>query len=330
MASAYKSLGDTPKAIEYYQKAIGMDDNLVISKTDLGKLYSATGKLKKADSLFTHLSQAYPDNPNFQFQLGVVRQKQNDTTAITQFERAIALDSSHQKALYQAAKAHLILRNYYRVKIFCETGFKTYPNNPELINMMAQMYFIKGFHLEAIEWFEKLLALGKSDKFIHEKLALCYKDEHEPEKASIQFKKALQYDNQDENLYYELRVAQTQLEQYVEAQNSFEKAIFFKEVTLAPEYLALAGLFQRQEKYKEAIEHYKLAISESPRNAFAHYRLAIAADNYYADKKLVLSYYENFRNEFEDSKRNGYIIQLANRRIKMLKEEIFLSEGAKN
>ena len=64
------------------------------------------------------------------------------------------------------------------------------------------------------------------------------------------------------------------------------------------------------------------ALAENPKNQLAKYQLAVAADNRYADKALVLPYYEAYSKQFP----KGRFIDTVLYRISDIKEQLFMEK----
>jgi tetratricopeptide (TPR) repeat protein len=91
---------------------------------------------------------------------------------------------------------------------------------------------------------------------------------------------------------------------------------------LDKEYIKLASVYNRQQKYKESIEAYKRAISENPKNENTQFLLIFTKDQYYKDVDTRIKLYENFKNKFPKSKYKDFI----DYRIAELKEDKFLKK----
>mgnify|MGYP001437729966 CR=1 FL=1 len=104
IAQAYQATGNLSLAIRNYEEAIQQNQELVVAKSRLAKLYYQNSKYQLSDSLFRELIQHYPENPDFYYRLALVKEKLKDTTAIRDFKKVLEIDEHHQKALYELAK----------------------------------------------------------------------------------------------------------------------------------------------------------------------------------------------------------------------------------
>ena len=337
IARAYKSLGNSGQALTYYKKSVNSDANQLIAATEYGRLLIAQGKFKKADSLFASLSDANSSNPEFHFQRGRTLQKLGpqfnivgkDTFGIAShnaFAKAIQLDSTHQKALYQLSVHYLKKRDYDKVTELVNTALASYPENVQMISVMAQNFYLRGFYDDAATWYEKLIALGQSTPTIHEKLGLSYQHYDLHDKAIKQFTILINEKKRDKdpNIHMAIAKSMQRVGEYDQAIRHTEIAILLLDQPLDAAYYQLGTIYRIHKKHKLAFENFQIAIKENPKNYSAYYYKAVAADNYFKDQKAVVKLYEQFIAKAEKSRKHVYMTKLANDRLEMLNREIFM------
>ena len=245
LARSHSAKGTLEDALANYKMAATGTDQ-AIAMTGYGKMLITKKKYKEADSVFTDLILAYAKNPNFYYQRGRAREKlrfqtENDTLALEgkvfseatkayldDFKKTIALDSTHQKALAELASYHLKRKDYEQVEKLCKKALQSYPENVEVINLLAQNYFYKGWNKEAEDWFEKLIALGTETQFIYEKLGMSYYKDHYYDKAIDAYNKALQYSEEDWHLHGILAKLYNFTRDFEKAESHGKMALFLK------------------------------------------------------------------------------------------------------
>ncbi|MBW1295983.1 tetratricopeptide repeat protein [Aquimarina litoralis] len=329
IAKAHKAKGTYTDALAYYEKVLQLDAELLSAKLEYAKLLTTTRTYKKADSVYASLVSQYPDNPNFYYQLGSVKKKQKDSTAIVYFKEAFKLDSTHQKSCFEVAKHYLKKRNYNRVEDVANKGLSSYSENPELINILGQNYLLRKYYYEAIPYFEKLITLNHGNEYVHASLALCYHKNYDYKLAITQYQEALKYNDQVPLRYTRMAEAFTRLDMHNEALANHTKALLLKNLPVEQEFLNVAMSHRHLENWEEAIKYAKLALKENPEFIRAQYQLAVFADAYYKDPKVKLEYYNLFMKKFGNSKdtKNFYGF-MVNKRITQLEKEIQTSEKA--
>ncbi|WOD44638.1 tetratricopeptide repeat protein [Hwangdonia lutea] len=320
IAKAYIAIGNYDEALVNYEKGVETNPNNTLLKYDFGKFLYRTKNFKRASEVFNKLVYTDYKNPNFHYELGLTLEQLKDSTAQNRFYSAFQLDSTHQKAIYKIAKFHLKKGHNKLVDKYIDVGLSSYKNNKQLISLKAQNYYVRHQFENAIVWFEKLLELGESSEFIHEKLSLSYAQLFEFEKAITQRELALKFNPLDATAIYVIGTYYEKIDDFKNAEKNISKALSILDQPLDVEYVKLATVLNRQKKYKEGIEAIKKAVKENPTNEFSNFHLAITLEAYYADYDAKIKVFEDFKKKFPNGKLNGY----ADERISKLKKEKFL------
>ncbi|MEA1784483.1 tetratricopeptide repeat protein [Arenibacter sp. GZD96] len=325
IARAYHHIGNFDKAIAQYEALILKDTALQIAAFELGKLYVKVKNSEKALPLFSELSQRQP-NPEYFYYLGMVQQDLGkNMESIAAFKKAVVIDSTHLRSLFQLGKHYLGEREYNLAQQYINKGLTEYPQDVSLINLKALTFYNNDQYQEAKPLFELLIDLGEEKDFLFEKLATCYYKLWEFEAAKHTYLRLLEFENAIPKAYFGLGEVYWRTTQRDSAAIYFHKAIASKKPFLAKEYTALAGLAREENKLSKALEYYKLAFEEDTENHINYYQICTVADQLFKDPKLKLAYYEKFIAQFGNDK--PYFSQIVDKRISELKEEIhFVSE----
>lgn len=339
IARAYKAIGNGNAALRAYEKSLQKDPSQVIAATEFGRLHIAQRHFKKGDSIFKSLIDLYPDNPEFHYQRGralrnlrVQYEVKNGDTVVVEahdaFAKAVRLDSTHQKAMNQLGLYFLKKQEYDKVEQLGMKALESNPNSVEMTNLMALNYYNKGWTSEAVEWLEKLIKLGQSSPFIHKRLARSYTKQGEYQLGIAQFAIVLEEDDKDPGVHLELARLYQRSREYEKGVRHAEIAIFLNSQPLDEEYYTLATVLKLNGQFEKAIENYQLTLKENPDHIEAQYGIPVAADNYYEDKQEVLRLYERFTKKYgqKTDYKTKYYVKLAQRRIDMLTQEVFMSK----
>ena len=81
-------------------------------------------------------------------------------------------------------------------------------------------------------------------------------------------------------------------------------------------------VLNRQERYREAIEAFKVSLKEDPENVSSAFFIVTTKDHYYADIDSKIKTYEEFLESYSKSP----FLSFAKRRLVELKQEKFLKE----
>ncbi|MBU2921962.1 tetratricopeptide repeat protein [Winogradskyella psychrotolerans] len=322
IAKAYMAIGNYGEALNNYEKAIQVNADDLLLQYEYAKLLARTKQYKDANQRFSNLIASDSLNPNYYYELGVVLEKQKDTTALRQFQKTFKLDATHQKAIFKIAKHHLIKRNFIEAHRYIDKGLESYKNNIELISLKAQTYYHQDYYTHAVVWFNKLLDLGEKSEFIHEKLSLSYAQNSDYEDAIYHRKQALKYNPNDASAVFVIGTYYERLSDFEKAEAYISKAIKLQDRSLADEYQRLGTLYNRQKKYDQAIKAFQKSLKEDPSNIMAEFYILRTKDEYYADIDSKIKLYEQF---IEKQKKSPFI-SYAEGRLKELKQEKFLEE----
>lgn len=320
LAKAHKSKGTYKDALAYYTLALSDNKEPTPDKLAYAKLLLTSRKLKEADSVYSQLIRKSPDNPDFQYRTGLVKKELKDSTAIQFFTKAFELDSTHQKSCFEISKYYLKKRDYPKVQEIAKKGLLSYPENPELLNVLGQNYILKESLWEALPYFEKLIELGHENEYIHVSIALCYKAEGIYLKAKKHFLESLRYNAQIPIRHTRLGDVYTKLEEHESALASYQMALQLKTAPIAVDLYKIAMSYRRQEKWDEAINYIRKSIKEDPSFKRAHYELALFMDATEKDPEKKLKYYKAFEEKF--GKKQSYFNKMVEKRVLQLEAEV--------
>ncbi|OUR98336.1 hypothetical protein A9Q86_14910 [Flavobacteriales bacterium 33_180_T64] len=322
IARAYVAIGNYDLALTNYEASIKANSDGALVKYEYARLLSKTKQFKKAATVFNDLVNVDYKNPNYHYELGLVLDKLKDSTAINRYRSAYDLDKTHQKAIYKIAKYFLKKRKHSLAEDYIDKGLENYKNNVELISLKAQSYYLQEYYTKAQVWFKKLIDLGESSEFIHEKLSLCYSQNYEFELAIEQRKLALKFNPYNANALFVIGTYYEKLKDYVNAEKYIKEALTFKDVALGYEYQKLGVVLNRQNKYRAAIEAFEKAVKEDPENISYVFYIISTKDKFYADIDVKIKLYEDFKEKYPQS----VYTQFAVARLAELKADKFLKQ----
>ncbi len=323
LAQVQKANGNPAAALEAYKTVLIENPDRVLTTVAYAKLLSETGNLKEADSIFKHLIIKYPTHAEFYYQLGLVREKQKDSTALSLFKNTINLQKTHQHALIKISKNALLNGKFKSAEHWSKQGLEVNPRNNALLSILAQTYYYQKEYKLAAEEFEKLINLGVGSEFIHRKLGTTYFHLGNYEKAITQFNLALDYEDENPTTHYSLGKLYALKGEYENSEGHLLQAILLKAVTLDQEFTSLGLTYKLMNNPKDAFSYFNKALEENPYNERAMYERAVAADSYFKDLKTRLTYYQAYLDRFKELGSPNLLL-LARRRVKDIKEEIHM------
>lgn len=322
IAKSYVAIGNYELALNYYKLSREAHPEDALTTYEYAKLLSKTKQFEASIDVFNELMNVDYRNPNYHYEMGLALEKMKDSTAMNRFRTAYDLDNTHQKAIFKIAKHFLIKRKHDISHRYIDKGLESYENNLELISLKAQNYYYQDYYKDAKVWFQKLIDLGESSEFIHEKLSIIHADSSEYEEAITQRKLALKYNPNDANALFVIGTYYERLNDYENAEKYMLQALKLKDIPLDYEYQKLGMVLNRQERYKEAIEAFKVSVKENPENVSSAFFIVTTKDHYYADIDSKIKVYEDFIERYPNSPFKNF----AKHRLSELKNEKFLKE----
>jgi tetratricopeptide (TPR) repeat protein len=182
-----------------------------------------------------------------------------------------------------------------------------------------RLYHTKDFH-KAISAYELLIEQQVNNVQLQEHLAFSYGKTYQFAKAIEHFTVLInEYDDKKPSYHYNIGKSYMGLADFKKGRHHVEMAIALQEIPLDAEYLTLAISYSRQDKFKETMRYLRKALKENSENEYALYQLAVAADNYYEDKQLVIPFYENYIKSYL---KDGSYLELAQSRVSEIKKEL--------
>lgn len=320
VAKSYEAVGNNVEAREYFKKALFENNANPKTKFEYARLLVRLSKYKEADSILQNLQSRFPKNPNFVYERGLVKESQKDSTAIEYYKQVYLLDTNHINSVYKIARNYIENRKFVKSEPFINKGFSADSSSTRFLTLLAlKQFYTKDCH-EAISTYNKLIRFGESNIQIHENLASCYSYTNQFEKALSQFEILLEeYDDKNSKWHIEIAGLYRSLKEYKKAELHLNIAIALQEIPLSDSYLELAKIYKGEGDYKSELRVLKTALSTNPNNEMALFRMAIAADNYFENKKVVLRYYEDYLKKYSE---NGRMRNLAQQRAADLKKEL--------
>lgn len=325
IARSYNAVGNFEKAITQYQYVVEEDVANQLAQFELGKLLLKVNRFEDAKSVFTNLSNLNTTNPEFQFYFGEVNRHLDATDAsLKQYKKAIDLDSTHLRSLFQLAKHYTIKQERDNALKYILQGLDYYENDVSLINLHALVLFNDFQFEKAIPLFERVLELGENKDYVYEKLGICYNRNWEFKKAKEAYAILLKRDDTNSQTYFDLASVYQKENKLDSAKIYINKAMEVQKPIFANGYSQLAYIAREQKDFKTAFKFFKMAHQEDTFDARIYYNMATTYDQFGADLQKKLTYYENFLKDYP--KEHPYYYETAEKRISELKSEIHFAK----
>lgn len=280
LGSLYSSMNQYEKAISVYKKVLEKDSANIEVIKDMRRIYL---KLKDTDNVLYYsrlLVNLEPENyKSYEEIIDLLFHLHMYDDALSYAQKAMEIPNADIYTLKNyIAKIYIYTgKTDESIELISET-IKQDPTNLLLSQTLAMAYCMnKNFDMakkvchDAIE-----VAIPSDIKIIHNNLssilteeAVYLLDNGKTKQAFDKFTEAMQYNNENPEIYYKLALANNSIKNYSEAIKQCKRAI-----ELAPEislyYETLGDIYMGIQNFIEAKRYYKEAVFIDPKNARAH------------------------------------------------------------
>ncbi|MEP5914458.1 MAG: tetratricopeptide repeat protein, partial [Flavobacteriaceae bacterium] len=320
IARAYNAIGNKEKAILQYLDIIKNNENHILARFELGKIYEKTNK-DKAQVVFESLINSGSENPEFYYYLGkIIQSKLDYEEGNKALRKAITLDSTHLRSIYLLGKYYVSVEEPSNALITIELGLKTAPNDVALLNLKGLAHFNNGFYDKSAPLFQRLLELGEEKPFVYRKLGYSQFKNSDLDNAKETYWTLAEIKNNKADAYFGLGEVYLEEKKLDSAETYFKKSIKERKYIFDVEYRNLGRIARLKNQLKKSLDLYTKAWEENKANFFNYYQVCVLTDEYYKDPKIKLRYYEGLFTNFKSVP--VFISERAKKRISELKEEI--------
>jgi len=323
LGNAYNAAGLTNKAVVIFEEIIQKDTTNLLVANSLGKLYLLKKQSNRAENIYTFLKGKDPENPNYPYQLAKAFEKQGKKLKMGQsYLDAYNIDTLHLKSIYGLASFFKVLKYKDSTMLFIDKGLKIDSLNINFMQLKTnQLYFYKEYD-ETITYLKKLDSLNFRSVNIYEMYGMSYLNLKELDSAETYFKKALRIDHSNPKILYRLGTMYYNKENFKLAKLYLTQSIYYGKGDLDKQYF-LSGMISKEEKeLKLAVSYFEKSYRNNFNNYKALFELALASDIYFKDKKIALNHFQKFIQRFE--RKDNLMTTYSNQRIKEIKKQFFI------
>ncbi|WP_339610995.1 tetratricopeptide repeat protein [uncultured Planktosalinus sp.] len=198
LAKSYEQTGNLKNALAHYEKLFDRYPEDILLAYEYSKLLRKTAKSKQAEKILTTLIASDSLNPNFPYQMGLLKEQQSDSVAIEYFEKAYRLDQNHLPAAVKVITDKIKNKSFEQADTILTQTLKIDDTHFQLSNLKALNHFYqKDFH-NAIVGYNKLLELNRPSENVYLKLGYAYAQVMDFEKSIEHYTIAInEYDDKN-------------------------------------------------------------------------------------------------------------------------------------
>lgn len=296
-----------------------------MAQFELGKLLLKVKEFDKAKTVFSNLVQWHTANPEYHYYLAEVnRELQRTDESLRHYSKAISLDSTHLRSIFQMAKHYTIKQERDKALGYIAMGLRLYTNDVAMLNLKALVLYNDFQFKNAIPFFERILELGETKDYVYEKLAYCYYQNWEFEKAKQAYNLLIRRNDTNPQTYFGLADVYVKENKLDSAKIVVNKALEVQRPIFAQGYSSLAEIARQQKDLDTALTYYRMAHDEDPADARNFYNICTIYDQLGKDDNKKLEYYQNFLKQYPSE--HPYFYESVKKRIRELKEQIHYSK----
>jgi tetratricopeptide (TPR) repeat protein len=327
-AKAFCAKGMTSECMKTYHEALKNSTvtELLKSKFQYAKILQTQGYHKKADSLYSNLLEAMPENAEVLYQKGKVAESLKKMAFHQHYLEALLYDPTHIKAAHEASRYFMKVDNLKMAKSICLKTLEKVPHTPRLINLLAQIHYRIEDYKASLGYITELESL-KSDlpKFIYEIKGNSFLKLNQNNNALTAFKKAFKIDSKDPQICLKIAELYLLVNDSQNAQKYLFRYQFLRDTSLWEYNFLMGKMYMQKKDYRMAFYQFEKALDENVRHEDSRYFRAVSADNFMEDKSKALDYYTNYIEFFEDEETSKYV-DLALRRETEIRRELFMKQ----
>lgn len=345
LAETYDAIGNDEAAIQLYYDQYVRDTNKI---EPIVKLANSFRKSREYGSAIYYYQKATAlDLENFYYykQQGYCLNKiELPQPAIYAYQSALMFNPQDLSVYQQLSNIYNSERMFDDAIISSDKGLSYYPGDKQLLKIKAYSFYLKRDFDSSITVFNRLFEMGDSSFFNLKYQGLAFFENKQFVNAIKNLKLAHEFDEKDAEVSFFLGSG-------LGRSNEGEEGLYYLNKTirtLSPSavemcniHSEMAHIFLNQKDYKKSLEHLKIAYKFESKPILS-FKMAQLYDYYLDNKKLAIDYYNGYLtmtvptegDSINASVVNSYladqrVIENAEQRIRILKEELFFESGNK-
>lgn len=268
---AYQAVGDTSSALTMLKERVGTfsdpQSNRKITLT-YASLLDKTGEIEKAEQLFSNIIKKHPEDANsYDMYASFLEKKGRNDEALENYKKAYQYDPENPGITFRYGNILFKLEHYKEAKPLLEEAKKTFVDDIEIMEELAECYGELGEYDNAIKEYKSIIE--RVPKHVASRIGIgnVYIKLKQYQNAERYYKEALAIENENLSIYYgliNLELARKNLsgvKEYIDKGFSIDPNDHIL-LALYGEYYYRLGLSDMDNKnWRSAKEHFEKAIS---------------------------------------------------------------------
>ncbi|KAA3637006.1 MAG: tetratricopeptide repeat protein [Calditrichaeota bacterium] len=280
-ANVYYNLGlmcemknDIEKALENYLKAIELNNGLLEANDHIARIYLGKNELTQAKKYFQQqLEYSYETKTSFLGLAEISKQEKNRGQTEEYLTQAVKLVPKDPYVNYKYGYFLLEENTPETAVRYLEKSYAVNQENPKVVKVLADTYFMLGRYEDALDKYNKLLKLEKPNAAILNDIGNCYFNLKNYVQAANSYKESLSQVEPLEFTKKNLAIAELKQSNDSEALAALQSYLTKNNTDI--EALILCGdIYKKTEEYQAALEKYEYILSLDRSNIHAMYQLS--------------------------------------------------------
>jgi tetratricopeptide (TPR) repeat protein len=268
--NAYADLNQNERAIEDYNKAIELNPNYAVAYINRGNAYADLNQNERAIEDYNKAIELNPNYTEAYNNRGIAYADLNQNErAIEDYNKAIELNPNYAVPYHNRGNAYAKLNQNERAIEDYNKAIGLNPNYTEAYNNRGTTYVKLKYYNKAIKDYNKAIGLNPKYAMAYYNRGSAYADLNQNERAIEDYNKARELNPNDPKVYNNRGTTYVKLKYYNKAIKDYNKAIELNP-NYAEAYYNRGRAYTILNKHERAIEDYNKAIELNPNLAEAY------------------------------------------------------------
>lgn len=292
----YMRLKQFEKAIDAYQQAIHLDPHYANAYSNLGNCLYQQGDFEAAEKAFREARNKTPHHEDATYNLALLLGKtQRIPEAIVLLEALIKANPHNARALGQLGEFYLETKQAEKAVPVFEQRLTLQPKHADTHHSLGQAYALTDDVETAIAHYQEALSIQPKHEEVYHNLATATLRSGDAAKALNYYMRQLELAPLPET-YYNIGVLLMYQERHKDALLYLQQASERDPHHLGTQ-LNMAAIYQKQQRYDQAIAHYEKALAIAPDDPEIQYILS-ALRNHDNPSKAPDKYLKSLFNQY--------------------------------
>jgi tetratricopeptide (TPR) repeat protein len=268
---------DLEGAVKVAEKLIELNPREGRYFANLADLYNNNGKPEKAMEIYQKALKDFPNDPSIQYGIASYYKKKNDTAKYHEYIKKAILnqdfDDETQATIlfsYLQELSNDTTQREESLEITRQLA-EQHPESPQIIGLYAEILLVGGEPAKAAEQYKKAINLDPSNFNIWQRLLFSYTDRNNADSLIKYSEKAMRFFPNQAMVHYLNGIGYSNKKEYPKAIKSLTRGIDMQPednvALLADMYSTLGDIYNSTKEYKLSDSSFEKALRLNPRNA---------------------------------------------------------------